>query len=115
MFKIRGAWKNHSVPCAFSGYRSGLPHPHRGAQFLEPPLWLITDQALQSQIRLDKTKKKVLGWCPESAAATGFAATANSGCRIRQPGTLAESNQILVWLHLHSYATVCTGRFWAWT
>lgn len=32
-----------------------------------------------------------------------------------QPGHLVKSNQILVWLHFHSYATVCTGRFWVWT
>lgn len=54
-----------------------------------PQLWLITDQVQQSQIRSDTTKRKVLGWCPESAVAAGFAATAESARCRWQPRALA--------------------------
>lgn len=49
MFNIWGAWKSHTVPCAFSGYHSDPPHPQRGPHF-------CTRSCDQSPIRFNRVK-----------------------------------------------------------
>lgn len=67
------------------------PHPHR-----DPLVFFSTHSSGQSTIRfsrvksgLTQPKKQVLRWCPESAAAAGFVATAESASCRWQPGALA--------------------------
>lgn len=74
MFNIWGAWKSHTVPCAFSGYHSDPPPPSTWPPFLHPQLWPIANQVQQSQIRSNTTKNKVLRKCPDQPRSSLHAA-----------------------------------------